>query len=474
MIVPEICQTIAARILIAAAAVLSLAAGAAARPIAVHPRNPHCFLFRGKPTVLITSGEHYGAVLNADFDFVRYLSVLHGCGFNYTRIFTGAYCEDSAAFGIRHNTLAPAPGRFLCPWRRSDQPGYANGGNRFDLRAWDPEYFRRLKGFVREADRRGIVVEVSLFCPFYDDSQWKLSPMNVSNNVNGVGRVGREAVYTLKDPGLTEVQDRMVRQIVRELSGFDNVFYEICNEPYFGGVTLEWQRNIAAVIAGEEKSPTRRHLIAQNIGNGSAAVKDPDPAVSILNFHYCSPPDAVRLNWALKRVVGFDETGFQGNADRPYRTDAWSFLVAGGGLYNNLDYSFTVAHPDGTEPVSEPTPGGGGPALRAQLAILKRTIESLDFADMRPADETVQSVSGSNVTVRVLARPGKAYLAYLLGGTEATLVLNAPPGKWVVRWIDTKNGSVAKTEVLQSAGAGLRAASPKYSEDIALTVVRVR
>jgi len=36
----------------------------AAEAIKLHPDNPHYFLFRGQSTVLITSGEHYGAVLN--------------------------------------------------------------------------------------------------------------------------------------------------------------------------------------------------------------------------------------------------------------------------------------------------------------------------------------------------------------------------------------------------------------------------
>ena len=40
-------------------------------PISLHPDNPSYFLWRGKPAVLITSGEHYGALLNLDFDFVR-------------------------------------------------------------------------------------------------------------------------------------------------------------------------------------------------------------------------------------------------------------------------------------------------------------------------------------------------------------------------------------------------------------------
>ena len=49
-------------------------------PIRLHPDNPHYFLWRGKPTVLITSGEHYGAVMNLDFDYVRYLDELRPAG----------------------------------------------------------------------------------------------------------------------------------------------------------------------------------------------------------------------------------------------------------------------------------------------------------------------------------------------------------------------------------------------------------
>ena len=37
-------------------------------PIRLCERHPHYFEFHGKPVVFITSGEHYGAVLNADFD----------------------------------------------------------------------------------------------------------------------------------------------------------------------------------------------------------------------------------------------------------------------------------------------------------------------------------------------------------------------------------------------------------------------
>ena len=79
-----------------------------AQPISLHPKNQHYFLYKAKPAVLITSAEHYGAVLNADFDYKKYLQTMHTEGMNYTRIFVGSYVEIPGSFGIRNNSLAPA------------------------------------------------------------------------------------------------------------------------------------------------------------------------------------------------------------------------------------------------------------------------------------------------------------------------------------------------------------------------------
>src|SRR5215471_16297416 len=131
-----------------------------AAPLALHPDNPHYFLWRGKPTIIITSGEHYGAVLNLDFDYAKYLRTLASAGLNGTRTWAGPYCESPSAFNIASNSLAPLPSRFICPWARSAQPGYANGGNKFDLTRWDKAYFERMKDFMTQASKRGIVVEL--------------------------------------------------------------------------------------------------------------------------------------------------------------------------------------------------------------------------------------------------------------------------------------------------------------------------
>ena len=81
---------------------------AAAEPIRLHPNNPHYFLYRGTAVALVSSGEHYGSVINGAIDYKRYLAALASDGMNYTRLFGGTYVEVPAlSFGIHRNNLAP-------------------------------------------------------------------------------------------------------------------------------------------------------------------------------------------------------------------------------------------------------------------------------------------------------------------------------------------------------------------------------
>ena len=129
------------------------------KPIRLHPQNPRYFLFRGEPAFLITSGEHYGGVLNLDFDKTPYLDELKSRGFNLTRTFSGTYREIPGSFNIKDNTLAPKRGRFASPWLQVQRQGEPE---KFDLDRFDDAYFRRLREFVSAAGERGIVVEYVL------------------------------------------------------------------------------------------------------------------------------------------------------------------------------------------------------------------------------------------------------------------------------------------------------------------------
>jgi hypothetical protein len=433
----------------------------AAEPLSLHPENPHYLQFRGKPTILVTSGEHYGAVLNRDFDFEPYLNILAADSLNLTRTFSGTYREVPGSFNIPNNTLAPKPGRYAAPWVKK--------GDKYDLDAIDPEYVNRLKTFLRAASERGIVVEYVLFCTFYDDGLWDIDPMNAKNNLNGVGAISREEVLTLKHPDLLAKQKDFVRKIVKELNEFDNVYFEICNEPYFAGVALDWQHAIAETIAETEKSLPNKHLIAQNIANDKAKVDHPDPLVSIFNFHYATPPETVAMNYGLNRPIADDETGFRGTEDDFYRNEAWEFLLAGGSIFSNLDYSFTPDQEDGSAKVEAPTPGGGGATFRKQMGVLKRFVEGFDFIHMKPSDDVITSRKlAGDARVHVLGQEGKAYAIYVSKGPRAELSLKLPNGAYRAEWIDPISGKSLGTQEFQAGDITLSA--PEFGEGIALSI----
>lgn len=461
-------------------------------PIRLHPDNEHYFLFRKKPAILISSSEHYGAVLNLDFDYITYLETLSNQGLNYARIFSGSYVESAGNWDIEKNTLAPAAERFISPWARSNIPGYFKGGNKFNLEKWDRAYFKRLKDFVSRAGKLNIVVEITLFSSYYREEVWKQSPLNSNNNINGIDSINRFNVNTLDNGNLSFYQENLVRKIVRELNKYDNVIYEVQNEPWAdNGIVAEtvfisdttlpdflrnveianpaiskWHKKMASIIKDEESRLKYQHLIAENISNSHHKILNPDSNISIFNFHLALP-DAVYENYQYKKAIGFDESGFYGSEDETYRKQAWNFILAGGALYNGLDYSFTVGSPEGKD--VQKAPGGGSWKLRNQLKVLKDFMNSFDFIKMKP-DSNIFKEAKSVAGKRSLVSFGKEYAIYVQGNNTKDIKIDLPAGVYHCEWINTENGSIKEKLNVTHEGGMLLLSIPSYSSDIALKI----
>src|SRR5262249_19598058 len=153
--------------------------------------------------------------------------------------------------------------------------------------------------------------------------------------------------------------------------------------------TKEWQDHVIRTLVDAEAKLPHRHLIAQNIANKSAKVDKSNPHVSIFNFHYATPPEVVGMNAHLQKPISHHTTRFRGNGHFAYRSEAWEFFLAGGAIFSNLDYSFTCKHPDGTAKVTK-SPGGGGPALRLQLQVLREFLDDFDFIHMTPGAKLIK------------------------------------------------------------------------------------
>lgn len=190
--------------------------------------------------------------------------------------------------------------------------------------------------------------------------------------------------------------------------------------------SVAWQRAIAAIIRDEERRLPRRHMIAQNIANVrlAAHIEDLVPEAELLNFHYALP-EAVEWNRGLHRAIGCDETGFMGRSDASDRRQArWlgRLVMSGGALFNHLDYSFTVGREDGSD-VENDAPGGGGSAIRRQLAILSRFLLTFDLARLEPDPWVVDAAPG--LATWAPSSPGSEYAIYVesRGPTEVRLRL---------------------------------------------------
>lgn len=463
-------------------------------PISVHPDNPHYYLFRGKPTLLITSAEHYGAVINREFDYVRYLDTLAQYRLNYTRIYPGALIEREEDF-IAGNTLAPRRGALLLPWARSTEPGYELGGNKFDLDRWDEEYFARLRDFLVEASKREILVEICFFNAQYPNN-WHIQALSQRSNIQGIGTGDHISFQTMHDPLLVERQIDFVRQIVLQVNAFDNVILEICDEPGIGGTPANeyhaWISHLIDVVIKTEAEHPNRHLIAQQVQGdlGDKGDFSADPRVDIVVGQYAWHDDGkqfggiqlLETDYEHAKPIELNETAYYPvwyteDREAASRVEAWEFVIGGGASFNQLNGMFTIFNPTGSD--------SNNHKVLTALLNLRNFIESFDFIRMKRDTSTVCAGVPAGARAQCISQSGQQYAFYIHhsihrinrfvtqpGIYQEHLVFDLPRGQYAVEWHSPESGLIVARESLKHFSGQTTLITPFYVTDIALRIVR--
>ena len=219
----------------------------------------------------------------------------------------------------------------------------------------------------------------------------------------------------------------------------------------------------------EENGLEKKHLIAQNYTNFRAPIPEVGEHISIINFHYAWP-DAVEWNYHYDKVLGFDESGFAGPGDQVYRRQAWQFMLSGGGLFNNLDYSFFVGSEDGTG--KNNAPGGGSRDLRLQLKVLSEFLHGFELEKMHPDPASVLDSPG--LIPHVLSDGQGSYAIFLraVGTDFSTLSLETGEGSFQVRQLNTLTGAYTDPFIVE-APDGILALDLEIPEgELALKITR--
>jgi hypothetical protein len=207
-------------------------------------------------------------LLNRPVDYAKYLRMLARSGCNLSRTFV--LFRELQSANNPYSTCKPAAIDYIAPYPRIGGTAL-DGLPRFDLDQWNEEFFDRLHGFLALAGRLDVTVELTVLSNVYGPAVWALSPLHPDNNHSGLPAAEWPEFLTPRHPELMARQVALVEKVVGECLPYDNVVFEICNEPGAGSPAVaaveptrpeevnDW---LTRLIATARKVDGGRHLIA--------------------------------------------------------------------------------------------------------------------------------------------------------------------------------------------------------------------
>jgi hypothetical protein len=161
----------------------------------------------------------------------------------------------------------------------------SGAGAYWDLQQANGQFFQRLRDVVAFAQSKKMIVEVTFFAPFEGDffaagpwggkgklpnSSGVLQPVKFSKAEYFVTYDTRGTPEALTNERMRAAQAKVIEWTVKELWCYDNVYWEIANEPEAQTVdplkVAQWQRDMIALVTAEEgkypKLALGGHLVA--------------------------------------------------------------------------------------------------------------------------------------------------------------------------------------------------------------------
>lgn len=317
---------------------------------------------------------------------------------------------------------------------------YGIGTWRLDQR--NAAYFDHLREVVQYARNLNppLIVEVTLFAPW--EAVWELGPWHKDHGRNATGAIGfSDRSYFVKqdtnsttqaqNEGMRQYQKKVIEWTVDALIGFDNVYWEIANEPEAKRTTAPtcglppnqtpvgpkpqtaspaevaaWQTQMINHLKAYEASKlvaaslTRPHLVAvQPFSTLGVELAKTNPNIQVINGHYTTVAPSsgglgaitlVQMYASTQKAKAYNEgkiSGVAGNQGiyapdgapagseltdvmrvRAVRAEAWELMVDGGAAYDHYGYYYS-------SPV--------GAAARTQLGALRSFLDGFNLLKMK-------------------------------------------------------------------------------------------
>ncbi|GAB6164222.1 hypothetical protein JCM19992_02220 [Thermostilla marina] len=390
-------------------------------------------------------------------DWPAYLDFLTEHRFNYVRNWIIWSTGSGSMAAVNQATAWPMPYRRVAGYGKA-----RDGGDKFDLNAFDEQFFERMRRRCEDLQARGVYVSIMLFevygfldgeaCGNPPQTLWDGNVFNKANNINGIDTdtngdgKGIEFFYT-NDPRIRRLQRDYVKKVIDTVNHLDNVFFEIANELY----APQWQYEMIDFVKSYEKTKPKQHLVLMSPGGRTpTGTWRRMPRELVID----SPADcfAVAGSWNNNAFRRMDPPA--NNARKPGIVDM-DHVAAGSTEIGYVWTAFTRGYHFNLydKPFERPeTEGPDTQRIRRNLTQVARYASQMNLLHTKPAG----ALAGSGFC---LAEPGRAYVVYAPEGGSIVLDLSGTEGTFDTEWFDptrvrTLPGGVAE------GGAPVRRTAP--------------
>jgi Putative collagen-binding domain of a collagenase/Family of unknown function (DUF6298) len=421
-----------------------------------------------------------GAPQPVDFDqFVKFLTT-HG--HNFTLLWTvemPKFCNlPVVASDPPQFTVSPFP------WERTGPGNATDGGLKFDLTKYDPQFFNRLRSRVESLNRAGVYAGVYLFTGEFlnvfrcaDDGY----PFTGANNVNGVddgyagGTRGIGSVIMTAPNPITKYQDAYVDKVIDTLNDLPNVLWIVSEEA--PPQSLWWNRHLIAHIRAYESTKPHLHPIgyAAPIGVRDTVIYDSDadwvaPWAKISPASSCGagkPSCKVNINDS-------DHTyfGMWNDSPRVNRNWAWENFASGNQVLFMDPYVVDYPREDRNHCVGPykgicAAPDPRWENVRNTLGYILKVSRKLNRAEMAPHG----TLSSTGFCLAQATSTEAEYLVYAPTGGVFTVDLSAMQRsrQLAVEWFNPATGAEMKADPV-SAGSTKQTFTPPFAGDAVLVL----
>ncbi len=452
--------------------------------------NPHYFKDAGGNALILTGSQTWNTLQDwgtdgspQALDFNAFVKFLTAHGDNFTLLWTvelPKFCGlPSTASSPPDFTVSPFP------WLRTGPGKATDGGLKFDLTRFNPNYFDRLRNRVQALNNAGIYAGVYLFsgeflnvfrCP--SDGY----PFTGANNINGVddgyvsGPKGTNSITMTAPNAITAFQDAYVDKVIDTLNDLPNVLWIVSEEAPIG--SLWWNKHMISHIRAYESRKPHQHPIGL-----AALIGSPDAILYNSMADWVAP--AGRISPAESCGTGKPRCKVNVNdSDHSYweiwrdtpqqnRNYAWENFMTGNQVLFMDPY--LVYYPrENRNLCASPTkgictaPDTRWDNFRNTLGYILRYSRKLNLLNVTPQG----ALSSTGYCLAQTPSAGAEYLVYAPSGGTFTVDLAAMPASRTLtsEWFNPATGQAIAGKPLP-AGSSSQSFTPPFSGDAVLYLV---